>query len=156
MAFHKADLVRTLNRNPVFFSICSIWGAYFVTWVWLLKFYVCVHFQSILTHFLPECGRLGIQSTYLWSGASLEAWEGFTPLHSFSSVESYREASGDGMGIRTRWRSPQWGQRKGWWMHKETCGFIGTSKARTIGLHCMCSAGHTNTLLNFYKFQVLI
>ena len=86
MAFHKADLVRTLNRNPVFFSICSIWGAYFVTWVWLLKFYVCVHFQSILTHFLPECGRLGIQSTYLWSGASLEAWEGFTPLHSFSSV----------------------------------------------------------------------
>ena len=36
------------------------------------------------------------------------------------------------------------------------CGFISTSKARTIGLNCMCSAGLTNTLLNFHKFQVLI
>ena len=58
--------------------------------------------------------EMQIKTTMIWSGASLEAWEGFTPLHSFSSVESYREASGDGMGIRTRWRSPQWGQRKGW------------------------------------------
>lgn len=143
MVFYETSLTITVT-DPLF-STCGIWGADFVTWIWL---YICGHLQRIRTCALPQRGCLGVWSTHLWSGASLG---GVHPSAHFLSLQSCGEASGDGGR-----GGPQWGRRKEWWMHKGTCGFICTSKNRTI-LYSICAiVGHTNMLLNLSEFQILI
>lgn len=132
--FLWSQLTKNSNRTTVFFSMCSIWGADFVTWIWLLKFCISVYIFKEYVH--VSCLNVAASVSRAHIFGQEPEWKPGRGSSLCSFSFSYRA-----MERPLEWwegGGPWWGQREEWQMHKGTWGFICTSDNRTVRLYFMC------------------